>query len=90
MANPYQYETYMNYYHSPYYPYPQPQYPSYQNIHHYNQSQLPINNYIHSYMHPNNFVSEDSDLYQLRRSFNSNNLVETRKTHSRMGGNKYS
>lgn len=39
---------------------------------------------------PPNNVSEDSDLYNIRRNFNFANLVETRKTHSRLGGNKYS
>lgn len=82
----------MNYYHSQYYPYQQQPYlSSYQNMHmNLNQQQQQINNYQHSYMHPSSFISEDSDLYQLRRSSNLNNLVETRKTHSRLGGNKYS
>lgn len=65
----------MHYYQPSYYP----QYQNYQQI----------QNYQNSYMHPS-FVSEDSDLYNIRRSFNVANLVETRKTHSRMGGNKYS
>lgn len=49
--------------------------------------QQQMQSYLNSYMHSN--VSEDSDLYNIRRT-SATNLVETRKTHSRQGGNKYS
>lgn len=57
--------------------YPQPYYQPYQQ-------------YQHSYMQPNSYAAEEPDAYSLRKSFNFSNLVETRKTHSRLGGNKYS
>ena len=53
-------------------------YPMYQNYFNYQQP----------YFQPT--VNEDIELHQLRRSFNLPNLVETRKTQSRLGGNKYS
>ena len=62
-------------------------YDAYQNYYHhpyYQNYQMGYQNY-----YPTSFVSEDSDLYQTRRSFNFNNLVEVRKTQSRLGGNKY-
>jgi len=63
----------VNYYH-----------PSYTNQFYQQQAQ----GYQHSYMHPN-IVFDNTDLYNLRRSLNVSNLVETRKTQSRLGGNKY-
>jgi hypothetical protein len=75
MVGPYLYEMITTSEHSPYYPYPQ-QCPSFTTAHmNFNQQQMLMNNYQHAYMHPNNFVSEDSDLYELRRSSNYNNLV---------------
>lgn len=64
------------------------------NINFYNPTFCPeyaynpqMQSYLNSYMH-SNIVSEDSDLYNIRRT-SATNLVETRKTHSRQG-NKYS
>lgn len=96
MLNPYQYQfdPYLNYYNNQPLIYHQSYGNNYYNNSNnsnnfYYQQSPQIQNYQHSYINQN-MTSEDSDLYQLRRSYNLNNFVETRKTHSRMGGNKYS
>lgn len=62
-------------------------YEAYQNYYHhpyYQNYQLGYQGYYQP-----SFVSEDSDIYQSRRAFNFTNLVEVRKSQSRLGNNKY-